>query len=386
MVETHDERRGDCCHLAIACGGTGGHFYPTLAVARKVIEMGHRVTLLVAGKHAGEQAAIAAKYGLASREVPAVRLEAGLLAKLRFPFQLLGCVRAARRILSAVRPDLLLGMGSFAAVPSCLALPRRTPLVLHEGNAFMGKTNRFFMRKARAVGLSLPLADERQLRGARAVTVGMPLREALVAVATGKTAAPADYLQQLGLRSGRRTVLVFGGSQGARFINDLISQSQALLHDVADRIQFIHLTGSDDNAKLIEAYAAAGIAAAVRRSEGAIENCYAVADLVICRAGASSICELALFGKPAILIPLPTAADDHQTVNARSMAAAGAARLLVQRDASPALLSDWLRNWLDDPAPWQALGEAIRRFARPDAAAAMARLLVDVWQERNTQR
>ena len=104
------------------------------------------------------------------------------------------------------------------------------------------------------------------------------------------------------------------------------------------------------------------------------------------RAGASSICELALFGKPAILIPLPTAADDHQTVNAQSMAAAGAARFLAQRDASPALLSDWLRNWLDEPAPWQAMGEAVRRLARPDAATAMARLLADVWQERDTQQ
>lgn len=386
MAETHDERCGDSCHLAIACGGTGGHFYPTLAVAGKFTAMGHRVTLLVAGKHAGEQAAIAAKYGFASREVPAVRLEAGLLATLSFPFQLLGCVWAARRILTDTRPDLLLGMGSFAAVPACLALPRRTPLVLHEGNALMGKTNRFFMRKARAVGLSLPLADERQLRGARAAMCGMPLREALVEVATGKAAAPADYLQQLGLQAGRRTVLVFGGSQGARFINGLISESQALLHDVADRVQFIHLTGSDDNSDVIAAYAAAGIAAAVKRSESAIENCYAVADLVICRAGASSICELALFGKPAILIPLPTAADDHQTVNAQSMAAAGAARFLAQRDASPALLSDWLRNWLDEPAPWQAMGEAVRRFARPDAATAMARLLADVWQERNTQQ
>ncbi len=121
MAETHDERCGDSCHLAIACGGTGGHFYPTLAVARKFTEMGHRVTLLVAGKHAGEQAAIAAKYGFASREVPAVRLEAGLLATLSFPFQLLGCVWAARRILTEDRPDLLLGMGSFAAVPACLA-------------------------------------------------------------------------------------------------------------------------------------------------------------------------------------------------------------------------------------------------------------------------
>ncbi|MGI5923299.1 MAG: UDP-N-acetylglucosamine--N-acetylmuramyl-(pentapeptide) pyrophosphoryl-undecaprenol N-acetylglucosamine transferase [Lentisphaeria bacterium] len=385
MLDTHEERRDVCCHLAIACGGTGGHFYPTLAVARKFSEMGHGVTLLVAGKHAGEQAAIATKYGFASREVPAVRLEAGLAAKLSFPFQFLGCVRAARRILGEVRPDILLGMGSFAAVPSCLALPRRTPLVLHEGNALMGKANRFFMRKARAVCLSLPLADGRQLRGARAVTVGMPLREALVELAMGKTAVPADYLQQLGLRSGRQTVLVFGGSQGARFINDLIRQSLALLPDVAERIQFIHLTGSDDNAGLIDAYAAAGIAASIRRSESAIENCYAMADLVICRAGASSICELALFGKPAILIPLPTAADDHQTVNAQSMAAAGAARLLAQRDASPTLLSDWLRKWLDDSTPWLAMGEAIRSFARPDAATAMAELLAELWQESKAQ-
>jgi UDP-N-acetylglucosamine--N-acetylmuramyl-(pentapeptide) pyrophosphoryl-undecaprenol N-acetylglucosamine transferase len=380
------KRQGEAtCHLAIACGGTGGHFYPSLAVARDFTQLGHRVTLLLAGKHVQEQAKIAAAAGFASRELAAVRLEGGAAAKLRFPLRMLSCVLAARRALRELRPDLLLGMGSFAAVPPCLALPRRTPLVLHEGNAFVGKANRFFMGRAQAVCLSLPLADERQLRGARAVTAGMPLRPSLLELADAKTAPPVDYLQQLGLHPDRKTVLVFGGSQGAHFINDLLCQSQALLGEVAQRLQIIHLTGKDDNSKLIAAYAATGIAAAVKKSESAIENCYAFADLVLCRAGASSICELALFGKAAILIPLPTAADDHQTVNARSLAETGAVRLLTQAEATPSLLSQWLRDWLDDPAPWLAMGETLRRFARPDAAMATARLLEEVWRENTAQ-
>lgn len=381
MADAHIQRDGAFCHLAIACGGTGGHFYPTLAIAREFTQMGHRVTLLVAGKHALEQAEIAGKYGYAAREVPAVRLESGLLAKVGFPFQLLRCVRAARRVLVEIRPDILLGMGSFAAVPACLALPKRTPLVLHEGNAFMGKTNRFFMRRARAVGLSLPLADEGQLRGRRAVMAGMPLREALVQVATGQAAVPAEDWQQYGLHPGRRTVLVFGGSQGARFINELLIATQKLLVGEVVKLQFLHLTGSDDNDAVIKAYHDSGITACVRRSEANIEKCYAMADLVICRGGASSICELALFGKPAILIPLPTAADDHQTVNARMMAQAGAARLLVQRQATPDLLCEWLKHWLEVPDEWQAMGTKIRVFARPAAALTMAQLVADVWRE-----
>lgn len=368
-------------HLVIASGGTGGHFYPTLAVARSFVAAGegNRVTLLVSGMHAAEQAEIAAKYGFAAREVPSVRMPSGVASALQFPFKLWKCRARAKKVLAELKPDVVLGMGSFAAVPACLAVnTKTTPLVLHEGNSFMGKTNRLFIRKASAIGLSLPLADTAQTQGTRSQEVGMPLRDAIVTAAAGDNSVPAGFLAGLGLQEGRKTVLVFGGSQGARAVNELIVQAAAKLGEVRDLLQFIHLTGTDDNAPFIEAYAKAGVAASVRRADGNIEKCYLAADLVICRSGASSICELALFGKPVVLIPLPTAADDHQTVNARVLEAAGAARLFPQREATPAKLADLLRDWLTKPQEWQERGQRLRAFGKPKAADDMVKLILSV--------
>ncbi len=365
-------------HLVIACGGTGGHFYPTLAIARESSKRGGKVTLLVSGKHAAEQQKIAESFGFTACETQAVRLPNGLLHVLTFPFQLCICILRARRILRALQPDILLGMGSFAAVPACLALSRKElPLVLHEGNAFMGKANRCLTWKASAIALSLPLRYPGQLKGKYSVTVGMPLREAIVDGAKRMSAREA-CLSEYGLCPGRRTILVFGGSQGARFINELIVKTLPCLHEAADKLQFIHLTGSDDNQETMKAYQQAGIPALVQRGEPNIENCYLAADLVICRAGASSICELALFGKPLLLIPLPTAADDHQRINAEMLQQNAAARIFTQSNASPENLLQELTHWLEQPQEWTSMGKKLLSFAHPAAASAMVDLLQQV--------
>ena len=251
-------------HLVIASGGTGGHFYPTLAVAREFLKERPegKVTLLVSGKHAEEQTKIAADFGIKAIEIPSVRLPGVGLGMLAFPFKMLSCIMKAKKVLKQLNADVLLGMGSFAAVPACWAVnTKKTPLVLHEGNSFMGLTNRVFIGKASAVGLSLPLADMGQVKGRRSEQVGMPLREAIVTAAAGSCEKSPDYLPSLGLSNDKKTVLVFGGSQGARAINELFTNTAALLGDVKDKIQFMHLTGSDDNAALENAYKAAGVAA-----------------------------------------------------------------------------------------------------------------------------
>ena len=368
-------------HLVIASGGTGGHFYPTLAVAREFLKErpSGKVTLLVSGKHAEEQTKIAADFGIEAIEIPSVRLPGASLAALAFPFRMLSCVMSAKKVLKRLEADVLLGMGSFAAVPACWAVnTKKTPLVLHEGNSFMGLTNRVFIRKASAIGLSLPLADMGQVRGRRSEQVGMPLREAIVEAAAGSCEKSPDYLPSLGLSNDKKTVLVFGGSQGARAVNELFAQTASLLGDVKDRIQFMHLTGSDDNTALENAYKEAGVAASIRRADSSIEKCYIAADLVICRSGASSICELSLFGKPLVLIPLPTAADDHQTVNAKVLEAAGAARHFPQKEATPEKLSSLLKDFLANGAEWNAMGEKLRQFGKPQAAANLVHLILSV--------
>ena len=368
-------------HLIVACGGTGGHFYPALSVAQGYCARGGRATLLVSGKHAAEQAEAARKVGLPTREIRTVRSPVGVGELLLFPFRMLACLRETRRVLAELQGDLLLGMGSFSAVPPCWAWPwRRKPLVLHEGNAFMGKVNRIFAGRAKAIALSLPLADERQLKGVAAHVTGMPLREAVIdaAAAPLSPAVRSEALASFGLHADRQTMLVFGGSQGARAINTLLAETAPRLADLALRLQFILLTGTEENDALREAFAKAGLAARIVRGDPEIQRCYQVADLTLCRAGASSICELALFRMPMVLVPLPSAADNHQLVNAKTLEAAGAARCLEQRLATPEVLERLVREWLAKPAEWQAMGQAAAQFAHPDATNAVVEMLVKV--------
>jgi len=370
-------------HLIIASGGTGGHFYPTLAIAREYVKSGYgKVTLLVSGKHAASQLELAKQNGLAAQEISSVRLPSSAKDILAFPWRFFKCFMAARKTLKALSGDVLLGMGSFAAVPACLAwvMGCKKPLVLHEGNAFMGRANRLFAGKAAAVALSLPLKDGAQLRGAYSLVTGMPLREALIDAAAQDVteAMRQEILEGYGLQPQRRTILVFGGSQGAAAINRMLVGSLSILPpDVKDHAQFIVLTGTDENDSMKRAFAQYGIPARICKGDQEIHKCYQVSELVICRGGASSICELALFGKPMVLIPLPTAADDHQSCNAAMMAANGAATMLPQSNATPECSAAMLYDWVSKPGRWADFGANARKFAHPEAAAAVAALIAE---------
>ena len=360
-------------HLVIACGGTGGHFYPTVAIGQAFQELGGKVTLLVAGKHFSEQMSFAERQGIDALAVPAVQMPTNLTEALTFPFRFAQCYLVARRCIRELKPDLMLGMGSYASVASCLARPSHVPLVLHEGNAVMGKANRLLAgrlvsilgARACAIGLSLPLEKPEQCCGLSSKLVGMPLRSALLTA----VAKPAESPEE---RSDKATILIFGGSQGARAINGLLEQTAPLLRPLASRFHLIHLTGTDDNDALMSAYQSAGISAEVRRAESAIEKCYQAADLVICRGGASSLCELALFGKPAVIIPLPTAADDHQSGNARYAVSIHGAIHLPQAQATPQKLISILQQYMENPEEFRKMGESLHVIAKPDAAKEMA--------------
>ncbi len=369
-------------HLIIASGGTGGHFYPTLAIAKAYIAAGYgNVTLLVSGKHAASQLAIARQNGLPAQEVEAVRLPTSFLDLLCFPFRFLKCYFRARKTLRQLGGDALLGMGSFAAVPACMAWPhKKKPLFLHEGNAYMGRANRLFAGRARAIALSLPLQGGAQLRGAYSLVTGMPLRKAVLEAAAEEVSEEkrAQILTEFGLQPSRRTVLVFGGSQGAAAINRLLLGVLSLLSSAdKEQLQFIVLTGTPANESMQRAFMQYGIPARIVASDPDIQKCYQASELVVCRAGASSICELSLFGKPMILIPLPTAADDHQSCNAATLAAAGAAVMLPQREATPDRFKTLLEDWLAKPERWKDYGDNARKFAHPEAAEAVTALIAE---------
>ena len=336
--------------------------------------------MLVSGKHAAEQREAAERVGLAAREIKTVRSPAGLWELMLFPFRMLACRHAVQKVLNELSGDLLLGMGSFAAVPPCWAWPwRRKPLVLHEGNSFMGKANRLFVKRSVGIALSLPLVDESQLKGVPGKVTGMPLREAVIAAAAQRSTGEErrEILASFGLRPERKTMLVFGGSQGARAINMLLAETAPRLADLAEKLQFILLTGTDENEALKEAFAKAGLAARIVRGDPEIQRCYQVAELTLCRAGASSICDLALFQMPMILVPLPSAADNHQLMNAQMLEKAGAAKCLQQHLATPEILEGWLREWLANPEEWVAMGHAAAQFAHPDATKEVVDLLVE---------
>ncbi len=357
-------------HLIICSGGTGGHFYPALALAREYARRGGRVTLLLSGQQVETQKEQVLGLGLDCREIPSVRAPRSLSQLFLFPFRFFACWRRLRRLFRELDGDALLSMGSFTSVAPCLAWSRhRGPLFLHEGNTYMGQANRLFAKKASRILLSLPLAHSRQLKGTPAAIVGMPLREPLREAAKTPL-APQEreaLLASFGLLPGRRTLLVFGGSQGAQAILQLLLNTLPLLTPLAPQLQLICLTGREDNATLEEACRAAGIPAHIRKADSQIQRCYQVADGVLCRAGASSLCELALFRKPAFLIPLPSAKDNHQYWNAKTLADQGAALLLPQSETTPEKLLGVLQRWLQEPEAFQTLAQRIGDFAQPQA-------------------
>ena len=361
-------------HVVIASGGTGGHFYPSLAIAEAIQEAGDRVTMLLAGKHISDQLRVAAEHGIRSMAVPACNLPGTPFSAPGFLWRFGTALLRARGWAKREKPDVFLGMGCFAAAATCLGgVSAGVPLVLHEGNAWMGKANRWLSRFARAAATSLPLVPDCPCRCPQTQT-GMPLRQALLEGAAKGEPAP-EYWAENGLDPDLKTILIFGGSQGAEAINAMVPQCVACLGEDVKRLQLIHLTGSLYNGMISDAYERAGIRAQVKRHDPHIESAYLAADLVVCRAGASSICELAVFGKPAILIPFPAAAEEHQNANARSLAKSGAAWLLPQDEAKPELLADLFGDFLRNPATWQGIGNAIREFARPDAAKQVVDLL-----------
>ena len=367
-------------HLIISSGGTGGHFYPGLSIAREFVARGGKVTFLVSGQQTAEQKATAEKFGLAAREIPSVRAPHSPLDILKFPFRFWGCCRKIKALYRELQGDALLSMGSFTSVAPCWSWPKNgRPLFLHEGNTFMGQANRLFAAKATAIALTLPLVHSEQLKGTPSKIAGMPLREAILEAAANPPDASerAAILAGYGLSPEKRTLLVFGGSQGARAIVNLMTETMPLLSGKASELQMIILTGSTENDALEIACRNAGIAARIAQKDPDIHRCYQVADAVLCRAGASSICELSLFGKAAMLVPLPSAKDNHQYFNAKCLSDAGAAKLLVQAETTPQKLSAMLEDWLANPASWEAMGKAIHQFARPNAT----KDVVDMIQE-----
>ncbi len=357
--------------LIITCGGTGGHFYPGLSLARTFAERGGSVLLLLSGIHAARQKAIAEKNGIRALtlpEMPSPGFRHPLRA-FRFLRGLFGGTLQARREIRAFRPDALLGMGSFASLPAIFAARLlRCPIFLHDGNARIGKANRFLSRQARFLGTAFPAVNANRCRCPVACT-GLPLRPELLQTPLAAAEARRALADRFGipLEPNRTTILIFGGSQGAQALNQRVPEALFLLRDIP--FQVLHLSGPGkfDDAKAV--YANAPFPALVLPATEEMALFYAAADLVVSRSGGSTVAELAQFGKPTLLIPYPYAAEDHQTDNARHFAAAGA--VIPNARCTADHLTALLREFLQSPEKRDRCASAAAALARPDASDAL---------------
>ena len=352
--------------ILVMAGGTGGHVYPALAVARALQRHSRDVVWL--GTHRGLEARVVPAAGINMEWVSVRGLRRkGLLALVIAPVQLAWALIQSLAVIIRRRPAAVLGMGGFVSGPGGVAawLTRR-PLVIHEQNAAAGLTNRLLARLARVVLQAFPGSFNSSVR---AETVGNPVREDIAAV----PAPEARYAE----REGRLRLLVLGGSQGALALNRTVPAALARLPENL-RPLVRHQCGAATIEKAREAYVAAGLDADLVPFIEDMASAYAWADLVVCRAGALTVAELCAVGVPAVFVPYPSAVDDHQTANARPMVEAGAAAIIQESELCDASLADELKRWLTSRTDLLERAQRARQLARPQALQRITELCLQL--------
>lgn len=348
--------------VAIACGGTGGHLFPGLAVAGELQRRDCDVLLLVSPKEVDQQAVRAAR-DVQVATLPAVALQGNLLAFARAS---LASYQAAKKVFAPRPPRAVLAMGGFTSAPPVLAGKKfGAKTFLHESNTIPGRANRWLAHFVDEAFVGFPQAANR-LWIQRYTVTGTPVREQFAPVEA------ASCRMALGLDPKRPTLVITGGSQGATGLNDLVLAALPELAARHPELQFLHLTGANDVDKARTAYAQLKTRAIVQPFLTEMELALGAATLVISRAGASSLAELAAMRVPAILVPLPTSADNHQYFNARAFADTGAARLLNQRAISPAQFTALVSYLLTNVAARAQMQTALAQWHQPTAAADIA--------------
>ncbi|ALM86380.1 undecaprenyldiphospho-muramoylpentapeptide beta-N-acetylglucosaminyltransferase [Bordetella sp. N] len=350
-VITPKDRNGAPRTALIMAGGTGGHIMPGLAVADVLRERGWRVLWL--GNPERMEGKLVPPRGI---EMMPMRFQGlrgrGVKALLQLPFRLTSALRLALGYLSRLRPDVVLGMGGYVAFPGGVAAAlRRVPLVVHEQNAVAGTANKTLARMARRVLTGFPGVLP------RGEVMGNPVRREVCAL-------PAPEQRYAG-RSGPLRLLVVGGSLGAQALNTVLPQALALL-PAAQRPAVTHQAGELHIEGLQQAYAQAGVDADCRAFIEDMAGALAAADVVVCRAGAMTVAEVAAAGVAALFIPLPNAIDDHQTANARYLSDAGAGWMRRQAELTP----QWLAQWLGERGREELQAVAVKARARALPAAA----------------
>jgi len=354
--------------VAIACGGTGGHLFPGLAVAEVLARNGCAISLLISPKEVDQQA-VRSAAGMEVLTLPAVGLIDGQIGN--FVRGLWQSYRAVKQRFKERPPQAVLAMGGFTSAPPILAGSGVGAVTFfHEANSIPGRANRWLAPFVDAAFIGFPGAA-RRLHCNRVKTTGTPVRRQF------RSMDPGACRVRLGLDTGRPVLLVMGGSQGASAVNQLISESLALLAAQSPELQFLHLTGARDLKKVCDAYAAHNLKAVVRPFLAEMELALGAATVAISRAGASSLAELAAMRVPVVLIPYPSAADNHQFYNAWAFVESGAARMLEQEKATPEMLAEMIRGLLEKPELRDGMMEALAKWHQSDAAGQIAAQILE---------
>jgi UDP-N-acetylglucosamine--N-acetylmuramyl-(pentapeptide) pyrophosphoryl-undecaprenol N-acetylglucosamine transferase len=346
--------------LLIAGGGTGGHLYPGIAVARELLSRQPGAQVTFVGTAAGIESRVIPREKLTLDTIRSAGLKGKSIAALLRGVMLLPLSAwDAWRVIGRRRPSVVIGVGGYSSGPVvALAALRGVPTLLMEQNATPGLTNRLLARLVRAAAVTYD--ESLATFGSKAFVAGNPVRPEFFGVP-----APTS--------AGASRVLVFGGSQGAHAINVAMVEAAPALAGATPAVQVTHQTGERDLAMVREGYAAAGLTARVEPFLYDMDREMAAADVIVCRAGATTLAELMAAGRAAILIPLPTATDDHQRKNAEALVKQGAARAIDQRELTGPRLAQEVMSLAGDEAARTRTAEAARRLARPDAA----RVIVD---------
>jgi UDP-N-acetylglucosamine--N-acetylmuramyl-(pentapeptide) pyrophosphoryl-undecaprenol N-acetylglucosamine transferase len=348
--------------VIIAGGGTGGHFFPGLAVAQALRAEAPGTRVLFVGTERGVEARLAPQHGF-----PFLALKAsgfagvGLLKRIRavasVPFSLLSAIRVLLRF----KPGAVIGVGGYASLPVALAAGlMRLPVLLLEQNVQPGLSNRLLSPFSSALAVAFP--QTARFFGRKARLVGNPVRASLEAVG-------AEFPPEQPLR-----LLVFGGSRGARAVNDAVVAAIPALKSFPGGIEIMHQTGPEDLERVRAAYAEQGFSAKVEPFIDDMDRAYSWCHAVLCRAGATTLAELCVVARPSLLIPFPHAAGAHQTLNAKGLAELGGALWVEQSALDTETLVERLTR-LADPAARAAMAEKLRYLARPDAAREIASLV-----------
>lgn len=376
-------------------GGTGGHVFPAIAVAKALSRLRDDLEPVFVGVEDRLEARLVPEAGFrftATEAAPLPRsLSPGLL---RLPAAVLRARRAAAEVLDRVDPAAVASFGGYVSFPVAWASHARgTPLVVHEQNAIPGLTNRIVGRWAERLAVTFPSSQARFRGARRTVVTGNPVREDFLA----PPPPVEEARRRFALDPDRPVLLVFGGSQGARSINLATVRAVTRWHDVGG-LQILHAAGRARYDETLAAWRETGITPAVSDGDGGaaphrphgpvrvrlldfiddMPAAYRASDVVVCRAGATSIAELTVLGVPSVLVPYPHATADHQTANAAALARVGGAATIADADLTADRLAGAVLPWLTDPAERARVARAARAFGRRDAAENVARLILDV--------